>query len=112
MKGQTDSPAGARMPDLTGAQVRMARAALRWSIAELANAADVGDSTVKRIEEVDGVPSVSAGGIAQTLASRTEARAEAVERVRKAFAGVGVTFLADDGSGAGVRWKPKATRKE
>jgi transcriptional regulator with XRE-family HTH domain len=89
----------------------MARAALGWSIAELAEAADVGDSTVKRIEAADGVPAVSAGGIAQTLASRTEARAEAVERVRKALAGAGITFLADDGSGAGIRWKPKAARK-
>ena len=39
--------------ELTGAQVRMARAFLRWSVAELAAKANVGISTVQRIEAAD-----------------------------------------------------------
>lgn len=42
----------------TGAQIRMARAYLRWSAEELANASGVGLSTVKRIEKSDGLPDV------------------------------------------------------
>lgn len=39
----------------TGAQVRMARAFLKWSADELAQKAGVGLSTVKRIESCDGL---------------------------------------------------------
>ncbi len=39
--------------ELTGAQVRMARAILRWSVSELAKKANVGISTVQRIEAAD-----------------------------------------------------------
>jgi transcriptional regulator with XRE-family HTH domain len=41
---------------ITGAQIRAARAALRWSIAELANKSGVGVRTIKRFEAVDGIP--------------------------------------------------------
>ena len=54
---------------ITGVQVRMARAFLRWSVAELADKAGVGISTVQRIEAVDGSPSISDG-----LQWRVEAR--------------------------------------
>ena len=40
-------------PELTGAQVRMARAFLRWSVSNLAAKANVGISTVQRIEAAD-----------------------------------------------------------
>ncbi|MGS2723793.1 helix-turn-helix domain-containing protein [Porticoccus sp. GXU_MW_L64] len=36
---------------LTGAQIRMARGLLRWSIQDLADAAGVGASTVKKLEK-------------------------------------------------------------
>jgi transcriptional regulator with XRE-family HTH domain len=39
--------------ELTGAQVRMARAFLRWSVTKLATRAKVGISTVQRIEASD-----------------------------------------------------------
>ena len=39
------------MSELTGGQVRMARAFLRWSIGELAETAGVGLSTVQAIEK-------------------------------------------------------------
>jgi transcriptional regulator with XRE-family HTH domain len=97
------------MAELTGAQVRMARAAVRWSIADLASNAGVGDSTVKRIEATDGVSSIT-GGIAQTLASREAGRAAAVAAITKALTGAGVTFLDDDGKGVGIRLKLKASK--
>jgi ribosome-binding protein aMBF1 (putative translation factor) len=97
------------MPDveLTGAQVRMARGFLRWSIAELAKRAKVGISTVQAIEAADGVPEI-ADGIEYTREHRQSARAISIERVRRALVAAGVTFLSDDGRlGSGVRGKSK-----
>ena len=89
--------------ELTGAQIRMARAFLRWTIADLAKRAGIGEATVKVLEAVDVVP-IAAGGIAQTLAGREALRAESLRRVRKALTKAGVTFLPDDGkAGAGIR---------
>jgi transcriptional regulator with XRE-family HTH domain len=92
------------MTEITGSQVRMARAFLRWSIAELARQAGVGISTVQAIEAVDGVPAIE-GGILQTLEHRRSERAESVSAIRRALEAAGVTFLRDDGRGAGVRVK-------
>lgn len=39
---------------LTGAQIRAARAILRWSVAELADASHVSPSVIRRLEEIDG----------------------------------------------------------
>lgn len=39
---------------LTGAQIRAARAMLRWSVAELSEAAHVSPSVIRRLEEIDG----------------------------------------------------------
>jgi transcriptional regulator with XRE-family HTH domain len=92
--------------ELTGAQVRMARAFLRWTIADLAASAGVGISTVQAIEAIDGVPDI-ARGIEQTRDHRAAARAASVEALRKALVAAGATFLPDDGkSGVGVRGKP------
>lgn len=44
--------------DVTGAQIRMARAYLGWSAQELATNSDVGLSSIKRIEACEGVPTV------------------------------------------------------
>lgn len=41
-----------------GAQVRAARGILRWSIADLAAESGVSVSTVKRLEQVDGIPNI------------------------------------------------------
>lgn len=41
---------------LSGAQIRMARGALRWSVQELAEASGVSASTIKRMELQDGPP--------------------------------------------------------
>lgn len=41
---------------ITGIQIRMARTALKWSVAYLSNQSGVSTSTIKRIEIKDGVP--------------------------------------------------------
>src|ERR1700745_1784581 len=79
---------------LTGAQIRAARALLRWSADELAGAAKVGVATVRRAERTDGKPSM------------TEANKEAIHR---ALESAGVEFINEDG-GPGVRLR-KAGRK-
>jgi len=43
---------------ITGLQVRMARSGLKWSGQRLADGSGVGLSTVKRLEQEDGYPSV------------------------------------------------------
>ena len=74
----------ARLSMTTGLQYRLARLALRMSVAELAERAELGTSTIKRIEAVDGVPS--------STASNTAA-------LKRALEAAGIEFIeADDGS--------------
>lgn len=74
---------------LTGAQIRMARGYLRWSVQTLAREAGVGVSTIQRMEAVEGVPSASARNL------------EAVER---ALSRQGIDFIPEGGGhGVGVR---------
>jgi hypothetical protein len=73
---------------ITGAQMRAARALLRWSADDLAKHAKLGVATVRRAEATDGPPSI------------TEANGEAV---RTALEKAGVEFIAENGGGAGVR---------
>jgi transcriptional regulator with XRE-family HTH domain len=80
---------------VTGAQVRMARAFLRWSAVELAEKSGVGISTINRIESEDGFPASRGGNI---------------EAVHKALAGAGITFLQDSEEGVGIRGKLKTKR--
>jgi transcriptional regulator with XRE-family HTH domain len=92
-------------PTITGAQVRMARAFLRWSVAELARKADVGISTVQRIEASEGIPEVR-----DDLEWRAAARSTVIEAVRHALVDAGITFLPDDGRGVGIRGEAKGQR--
>jgi hypothetical protein len=69
---------------LTGAQIRAARALLRWSADDLAKHAKLGVATVRRAEATDGPPSI------------TEANGEAV---RAALEKAGVEFTNSDQPG-------------
>lgn len=53
---------------ISGAQCRMARGFLGWSVQELAVKANVGISTIKRLEAIDGVPTSAQIGTLQTIA--------------------------------------------
>jgi transcriptional regulator with XRE-family HTH domain len=90
--------------ELTGAQVRMARAFLRWSVTELATKANVGISTVQRIEAADD-PAVR-----DDLDWRASARGGSIQAIWKTLVGAGITFLSDDGKGVGVRGKARKSR--
>lgn len=75
---------------ITGAQIRMARGHLKWSVEELAKRAGVGLSTVRRMESVDGPP------------PSTVANLQAVQSV---FEAEGIEFIPSNGGGSGVRLK-------
>jgi transcriptional regulator with XRE-family HTH domain len=75
---------------LTPAQCRAARALIDWSQAQLAEAAGVGQSTVRNFEAGRSVP------VTNNLASMIRVLGEA-----------GVEFIPENGSGAGVRLKKK-----
>ncbi|UFW82833.1 transcriptional regulator [Bradyrhizobium barranii] len=86
-----------QMP-ITGAQIRAARAFLKWTIADLAKAAGVGISTVQEIEKVDGEPRIDS-----TLQWRSAARDEAIKKVQRALESAGITFLPANAQGVGIR---------
>jgi hypothetical protein len=90
---------------ITGGQIRAARAFLKWSATELAEKAKLGLSTVQSIEAADGSPEAGGG-----LEWRAAAREQSVTAIEHALVRAGVTFLADDGNGPGVRVKGRTTR--
>lgn len=73
---------------ISGAQIRMARGYLRWSVKELADKAGVAESTIKRMEAEDGFPAARGGNI---------------EAVHKTLVAAGIVFIPENGGGAGVR---------
>jgi hypothetical protein len=85
---------------VTGMQIRAARAALKWTLAELAK-----DSTIRSRESSDGDPAIRGGGVDQTLEYRASARADALARIVAALETAGIKFLPPDGHGPGIRGK-------
>ncbi len=81
---------------IMGAQIRAARALVRWTVEELAKEAKVGVMTVRRAESVDG---------------QTNMLANNATAIRAALESAGVEFIAENGGGAGVRLKKKARAK-
>jgi len=75
---------------LTSAQIRAARALLRWRAEDLARESWVGIATIRRAELVEDVPSLTA---ANDLA------------LRRALEAAGVEFIDENGGGPGVRLK-------
>jgi hypothetical protein len=75
---------------ITGAQMRAARALLRWAAADLVRQSGVSLATIHRAEAVDGKTAM------------TFANASAV---RRAFEAAGVELIEEDGGGQGARFK-------
>ena len=73
---------------ITGAQIRAARALLRWSAEKLAEKAKVGVMTIRRAEAEDGTPSMIANN---------------AEAIRRALETGGVEFTNGDSPGVRVR---------
>ncbi len=79
---------------ITGAQIRSARAALRITAVELATKAGVGEQTIKRFEQVEGIP---------------PSRSATLIEVQKALETAGIEFIGTPDDGPGIRLRrPKA----
>jgi hypothetical protein len=81
---------------LTSAQIRAARALVRWRAQDLAHEASVGVATIRRAE------------LAETETSLTAANDIAV---RRALESAGVEFIDENGGGPGVRLQKPAKGK-
>ncbi len=79
---------------ISGLQVRMARAALKIGIRDLARAAEVSPTTVTRIEA--DLPSNSA----------------TLRALQRALEAAGIEFIPENGGGAGVRLKHRTTPRD
>lgn len=76
------------MSTLISEQIKMARAALGWSIEQLAERTDVSSRTIKRIEAQSGLPVA------------TEAN---LRLIRETLEVAGIEFIGDVDEGPGIR---------
>ncbi len=81
---------------LTSAQIRAARALIRWSAEDLSRFSSVGLTTIRRAELALGQTSLTA---ANNLA------------IRHALEAAGVEFIDENGGGPGVRLRKPASAK-
>ena len=81
---------------ISSAQLRAARALLRWSAQELADASKVAVSTIRRVEVMEGEIPVTAANEAA---------------LRKALEAAGVEFTEENGGGPGVRLRKPPKQK-
>ena len=86
-----------RLKPLTSAQIRAARALLRWSAEDLARESTLGVTTIRRAELSEGETSM------------TTANDSAVRRTLEA---AGVEFIDENGGGAGVRLRARPGKKK
>ena len=76
------------MSMITGVQIRSARAALRWSVQQLAERAGVGTQTIKRFEVVEGIP---------------HSRTQTLLDIKAALEAAGVEFIGTPEDRPGIR---------
>ena len=81
---------------LTSAQIRAARALIRWSALQLAEKTALGVTTIRRAELTEDETSMT---VANDLA------------VRRALEGAGVEFIDENGGGPGVRLRKRHAKK-
>jgi hypothetical protein len=82
---------------ISTAQVRAARALLRWTALDLARASKVGVATIRRAEVVEGEIPVTPPNEAA---------------IRRAFEVAGIDFIEDNGGGEGVRFRKSQRPKK
>jgi len=70
---------------INGIQIRMARAALKWGVRDLAERSGVNPNTVSRIETGGGV------------------QVSSLEKLVDALEAAGIEFIPENGGGVGVR---------
>ncbi len=78
---------------ITGAQLRSARYALRWSVSDLATTSGISTSTIKRIEAMDGKPNSTAANISA---------------LQKTLESAGIEFIGTPDDGPGIRIRKRA----
>ena len=86
----------ARPKPLSSAQIRAARALIRWSAEDLARASSVGVTTIRRAE------------LTVEITSLTTANDQTI---RRALELAGVEFIDENGGGPGVRLRKSAKQK-
>jgi len=79
---------------ITGMQIRAARAALRWSVQQLAASAGVGTQTIKRFEVSDGIP---------------QSRTQTLLDVKAAIEAAGIEFIGAPDDSPGIRLRSRAS---
>ena len=82
---------------LTSAQIRAARALIRWRAQDLARESAVGVATIRRAELVEGKT-------AMTVANDAA--------VRRALESAGIEFIDENGGGPGVRLRKRQRSKK
>jgi len=80
---------------LISEQIKMARAALGWSIEQLADRTEVSSRTIKRIEAQAGSPAATAANL---------------KLIRTTLEDAGIEFIGDANEGPGVRLWTKTQR--
>jgi transcriptional regulator with XRE-family HTH domain len=91
---KTVKSSGSSGKTLLGAQIRAARALLRWSAADLVRESGVSHATIHRAETANGKT-------AMTFANATA--------IRRALEAAGVELLDEDGGGAGARFRKRVS---
>jgi len=81
---------------LTSAQIRAARALIRWSALQLAKATEVGVTTIRR---------------AELTASETKLTRVNDQAIRRVLEAAGVEFIDENGGGPGVRLRASQQKK-
>ena len=82
---------------LVSEQIRAARAALKWTIDDLSNQAEVSVRTIKRIEAARGVPS---------------ANTQTIEAIRTALEAAGIEFIGTPTDRPGVRLRGDEQKRD
>ena len=80
---------------ITSDQIRAARALLRWSSNDLADASGIGSATIKRLEVQTGVPAV---------------HAKTLQAIQLALESAGIQFVGSHDDSPGVVLTKKSTR--
>jgi transcriptional regulator with XRE-family HTH domain len=75
---------------ITSGQIKAARGLIGWTARQLAEKAEIGFSTLIRLESEEGVPS---------------SHVKTLSAIKAAFEKAGVEFIGTPEEGAGVRWK-------
>jgi transcriptional regulator with XRE-family HTH domain len=82
---------------ITGAQIRCARSALRWTSEDLAEKAGVTSRTIKRFEATDGVP---------------RSRSATLLSVKSALEVAGIEFIGSPNDRPGIRFSLPAASSQ